>query len=261
MASTAAMVFFWRPERVSRRALLTGFLTWAVADAASRSTANEALISFMSILRGRCKDNAGGGARATRTASCPRLPPTVSLNHAQPRRSRTFALARNRPSAAHFARRHGRVHPAAGRRRYPRAFFGSAVGGRAQPIGFSGTAVVARGGVPGRPSAERDQDLWLSPGGSARGARQFPVAGRRVVLHFLRGGSPHTASRARACRVDDLGGSGGCSNERRDCAAAMALRTRCECAQRTAARGGRHGLNCRGHRRRLDRKSTRLNSS
>src|ERR1035441_5240216 len=152
MASTAATVFFWRPERVSRRAPLTGFLTWAAADAASRSNAKEALIRVMSILRGRCKDNAGTPARATRTASCPRLPPTLFLNHAQPRRSRTFALARHRPSAAHFARRHSRVHRAAGRRRYPGAFFGSAVGGRAQPIGFSGTAVVARGGIPDRKS-------------------------------------------------------------------------------------------------------------
>jgi len=29
MASTAAMVFFWRPGRMSRRALLTGFLIGA----------------------------------------------------------------------------------------------------------------------------------------------------------------------------------------------------------------------------------------
>src|ERR1035437_2796835 len=40
MASTAAMVFFWRPGRMSRRALLTGFLVCAVAaDAASSSKA------------------------------------------------------------------------------------------------------------------------------------------------------------------------------------------------------------------------------
>src|ERR1039458_4631087 len=171
MASTAAMVFFWRPERVSRRALLTGFLTWAVADAASRSTAKEALIRVMSILRGRCKDNAGGGARATRTASCPRLPPTVFLNHAQPRRSRAFALARHGPRAAHFPRRHGRVHRTPGRRRYPRAFSGSAVGGRTQSIGFPGAPLVAGRGIPGRPPAKRDQDLRLSPGRSAGGAR------------------------------------------------------------------------------------------
>jgi len=34
MASTAAIVFFWRPGRMSRSALLTGFLVWADAVSA-----------------------------------------------------------------------------------------------------------------------------------------------------------------------------------------------------------------------------------
>src|SRR5258707_9618855 len=84
MASTAAMVFFCRPGRMSLRALLTGFLVWTVAvwtgavcatvDAASSNKAGitRAFI-FLFSLCGR-KHSAGGSVRATdlrrKSSSC-----------------------------------------------------------------------------------------------------------------------------------------------------------------------------------------------
>src|ERR1700686_4583385 len=58
------MVFFWRPGRMSLRALLTGFLVCAVADAANNSKAGIKKVFFICILLvcGRSIARVGGSA-------------------------------------------------------------------------------------------------------------------------------------------------------------------------------------------------------
>src|SRR5258708_36370417 len=116
MASTAAMVFFCRPGRMSLRALLTGFLVWtgavwtgavcATADAASSNKAGitRAFI-FLFSLCGR-KHSAGGSVRATdlrrKSSSC----------YARPGRARRrpYTGALRYPNTMHVHATHGHSH-------------------------------------------------------------------------------------------------------------------------------------------------------
>src|ERR1700686_3727663 len=106
MASTAAMVFFCRPGRMSRRALLTGVLVWAgivcagvvcagvvwavvwpIADAASNNKAGiTTVFIFLFSMYGK-KHSAGERVRATelrqKSSNCPQRPSCARLGRAR----------------------------------------------------------------------------------------------------------------------------------------------------------------------------------
>jgi len=111
-------------------------------------------------------------------------------------------------SAAHLAGRHHVLRRLAGSCRHPCAL-AALLSKRDITVRLSGAAVVTRRCLSGRPSAERDQDLWIPARRGAGRAGQCVVAGGGVIFYFLRGFPADTASRASARPGDDCGSSCG----------------------------------------------------